>query len=107
MWGFSECQRVSDLLWNYAAHSLSATDAERVERHLSSCDSCREEVEQHRHAVDGLASIRRLPIPDSRRGWHELQSRLSEPAALPAPASFRWRTPPLALGSAVAAAAVF
>jgi anti-sigma factor RsiW len=79
MWGFTECRSVSDQLWNYTAHRLSEDEVERVERHLNACGACRTEAEAYRQTVDALTAIRRQPIPESQRGWHELQARLTAP----------------------------
>src|SRR5689334_9147889 len=105
MWGFTECRSVSDQLWNYTAHRLSEDEVERVERHLSSCGACRAEAEAYRQTVDALAAVRRHPIPESRRGWHELQARLSTPDRRSvASRTFGW--PSLAWATTAVAAAV-
>jgi hypothetical protein len=102
MWGFTECRTVSHLLWNYSANRLPADERELVERHLTTCDACRAEADAYRQAVDGLASMRRESIPQSRRGWRELQTRLSEPQVRAAASRAWWSMPPLAWGSFVA-----
>ena len=105
MWRNTDCRIVSDQLWNYVAHRLSEQEVERVERHLSLCDACRAEADAYRLTVDGLASARMRPIPQSRRGWHELQARLSEvPASQRAVNRLRWNIPQLAWGAAASAA---
>src|SRR5689334_21633197 len=104
MWGFSECRAVSQLLWNYTANRLNAEETELVERHLAKCGACRAEADAYRQTVNALATMRGDGIPQSRRGWHELQARLSEPEARPAPSRVRWGLPPLAWGSFAALA---
>jgi hypothetical protein len=103
MWGFSECRAVSHLLWNYSADRLSADERALVERHVSICDACRAEADAYRQTVDALASMRRDGIPQSRRGWRELQTRLSEPQVRAATSRSRWGLP-LAWSSFIAVA---
>jgi hypothetical protein len=105
MWRNTDCRIVSELLWNYTAHRLSEPEIERVERHLGLCGSCRAEAAAYRQTVDALASAQRSPIPESRRGWRELQMRLSEsPAAQQSANRWRWGIPPLVWGATAAAA---
>lgn len=104
MWGTTECGAVSSLLWNYTAHRLSEGEIERVERHLAHCGACRAEADSYRATVDALASIRRTPVPESRRGWHELYARLSAPEQPRAASRNRPIFPVFAWGSAVCAA---
>jgi hypothetical protein len=105
MWRNTDCRTVSELLWNYMAHRLSEQEIERVERHLALCGSCRAEAAAYRQTVDVLSSARRSPLPESRRGWRELQTRLSEyPGGQPSATRSRWRIPPLVWGTAAAAA---
>src|SRR5436305_737628 len=106
MWGYTDCRAVSEMLWNYTAHRLSEEDIERVERHLINCGPCRAEAEAYRQTVDALASMRRHPIPDSQRGWHELRARLSSPERSSTPPFQFWSFPSLAWGGAIAAAAL-
>src|SRR4051794_5507141 len=106
MWGFSDCRAVSDLLWNYTAHRLGEDDVERVERHLAACDLCRAEVQSYRQTVEALTAMRSGPVLESRRGWHELQTRLSAPSRRPLLALPRWGLPVATWGSALAAAAL-
>ncbi len=106
MWGYTDCRAVSEMLWNYTAHRLSEQDVERVEKHIADCGACRAEAEAYRQTVDALASMRRTPIPDSRRGWHELRARLSTPERRPI-APPLWRTPMFAWGATALAAALF
>ena len=107
MWRNTDCRTVSELLWNYTTHRLSEQEIERVERHLDLCGPCRAEAEAYTHTTSALRAIQREPIPDSRRGWHELQARLSAPperqSILPA---VRWMRPQLAFGSLALAAAL-
>ena len=82
------------MLWNYTAHKLSEANIERVERHLTSCGACRAEADAYRQTVDALAVMRQNPVPDSRRGWHELRATLSAPDRRPASPRF-WSLPTL------------
>ena len=107
MWGFSDCRTVTELLWNYTTDKLSEHEIALVERHLSNCGPCRAQADAFRQTVDALASMRRDGIPQSLRGWHEVQARLSAPVHSPILSRERWRLPPLAWGSvAIAAAAL-
>lgn len=105
MWGYTECKAVSHLLWNYSANRLSADEQALVERHLTTCDTCRAEADAYRQTVDALASMRRDGIPQSRRGWRELQTRLTEPQPRAASGG-RWNLPTLGWGVLTAAAGV-
>lgn len=105
MWGFTDCRHVSEMLWNYTAHRLSEQEVERVERHLTGCGACRAEAEAYRRTVDALSDLRKGPVPDSRRGWRELEARLVSSENSRMSSRSPW-TPALTWGAVAAAALV-
>lgn len=100
MLGYSECDAVSELLWNYAANRLSEAQTLHVESHILTCSSCRKEMEGYRAAVSALTGLKQSPVPESRANWRDLQARLTaQPTRRPLFSFNSWRVPSLAWGS--------
>ena len=108
MWRNTDCRTVSELLWNYAAARLPEQEVELVEQHLVGCGPCRAEADAYRLTVDAVEGMRRDPIPQSRRGWRELEARLlAPPVRRPFFGKIQWGFPQLAWGGAAAAVLLF
>ncbi len=83
----------------YVTGTLEDDEAAQVEKHLSECAECREEVEKEKALA---RQIRALP-GDADRGWAALKARIDGTEAAPREAAlFRRRVP---IGWAVAAQA--
>lgn len=83
MWFKSECNQISERLWEYASQHLSASETAQIEGHLQQCARCQAEADACRQTVALLGAARRLPVPASRTTWQDLSPRLA-PARRPA-----------------------
>jgi len=82
MWFKSECNKISDRLWDYSAQRLSASETAQVESHLQHCSQCQAEAEAYRQTVGLLGSARSMPVPASQKTWQDLRPSLA-PARRP------------------------
>jgi anti-sigma factor RsiW len=75
-----------ELLPWYATGQLDADDRARVERHLYSCASCREQLAVERRLADEFQAM----SPEAESGWARLKARIdpSPPVAPPRPGFF-------------------
>lgn len=69
-----------ELLPWYATGRLEASERARVEAHLSSCVSCRQQLALERQLIDEFQSM----TPEIDSGWARLRSRIQAPTAIPA-----------------------
>jgi hypothetical protein len=98
-----ECRHIAPLLWDYSARGLPEIEIERIETHLQSCLTCREQVEQYRQTVGVIAAYRNHSVPPSQATWQGLRHRL-EAESRPAGSAPLWgRFPSLTLGSVAVA----
>lgn len=94
---FDRHRRLRDQLSVYIDGELDARAGERLERHLTRCQSCRLELEQLRATVSAL---REMPAVEPSRSFRLSPEQVAVPRPpLPAPS-------PLALGMRIAAAGV-
>jgi anti-sigma factor RsiW len=93
-------RHVSRLLSAYCHGELSPVDAERVRRHLTACERCRQELEQVRL---GVLLARQLPSATAPADlWERVERRLDVPVSTSrVPRPFRFRPFPLAATAAV------
>ena len=82
MWFKSECNRISERLWDYSAQKLTAAETAQIEVHLRQCAHCQAEAEAYRTTFGMLAATQRLPVPASQTSWQDLRPRLA-PARRP------------------------
>jgi hypothetical protein len=61
------CAETGRQLWHYVNHTLSPDDQERVKPHLSSCRSCRGELEVAKELWTSPSSDEAQEIPDDVR----------------------------------------
>ena len=73
-------QELEELLPWYANGRLDSDDRVKVERHLESCSSCREELALDRRLIDEFQSL----TPEIDAGWARMRARIA-PARKPAP----------------------
>jgi len=82
---------------------LSATERDEVEAHLESCSDCRDELEELRGLVAGIARSVAVTVPDSV--WPNIERRLHQAeradSTPPPPNRFRLRTAPWAVAAGV------
>jgi hypothetical protein len=107
MWFKSECDKISDRLWDYSAQRLSASETAQIEQHLPHCARCQAEAAAYRQTLGMLGAARSLPVPASQTSWHDLRPALT-PARRAAGRSVDW-LPRLTLagaGTAMAATLV-
>jgi hypothetical protein len=74
------CRRKQQLLVDYVEGILSDRKMRRIERHLSSCENCREHLAQLKHVRQQVRSLE-APEPsaeDWRRFQQELSRKISE-----------------------------
>jgi methylated-DNA-[protein]-cysteine S-methyltransferase len=73
------CVQIEDDLLAAATGEAKPGAAERVERHLATCSSCRQEFQEYR-AVDGaVTTLREEPLPDGHAQARErLETRLAD-----------------------------
>ena len=83
MWFKSECNQISERLWEYSAQRLSTAETAQVESHLQQCVRCQAEAEAYRQTAGMLGAVRRLPVPASQTTWRDLRPSLS-PSRRPA-----------------------
>jgi hypothetical protein len=55
---------IQDLLGTYALHAVDAAEEAAVERHITHCEECREELEQHREVTALLSTTERFAPAD-------------------------------------------
>ena len=82
MWFKSECNKISDRLWDYSTQRLSEAETAQVESHLQHCSQCQAEAEAYRQTVGLLGSARSIPVPASQTTWQDLRPSLA-PARRP------------------------
>jgi len=82
MWFKSECNKISDRLWDYSTRRLSESETAQVESHLQHCANCQAEAEAYRQTVGMLGSARSMPVPASQKTWQDLRPSLA-PARRP------------------------
>lgn len=78
------CQELVEVITDYLEGTLPASDRARFDAHLSTCDACREYVEQMRVLIRLSGSLTVETIkPESResllrafRRWRDAQTRL-------------------------------
>lgn len=73
-----ECAEVEERLWAYVAHGLGPLETQRVERHLDTCEACRQALDASRLVSDGLKAAREQAVPSSRTDWRMLQTQLQQ-----------------------------
>ena len=73
-------QELEELLPWYANGRLDSDDRVKVERHLESCSSCREELALDRRLIDEFQSL----TPEIDAGWARMRARIA-PTRKPAP----------------------
>jgi len=66
-----------ELLPWYATGQLDEVDRARVDAHLSTCASCRQQLSLERQLIDEFQAM----SPEVESGWARLQSRLNAPVA--------------------------
>ncbi len=71
----SGCRAVAHDLWDYVGERLPENALERVEKHLTGCAACKNEIEGMRRAQNLLTDCRRH-VPAPRSDWHDLQNRM-------------------------------
>jgi len=83
----------------YALGALDAVDISALEKHLQTCESCRDELAAYRELGDGLLAAipPRLPSADLRRRLKESVSTRQESS----PAKRKWPLGQIALGAAL------
>lgn len=89
MWFKSECNKISDRLWDYTAQRLSASETTQVETHLQQCAKCQAEAEAYRQTLGLLGAARSMPVPASQTTWRDLRPQLT-PAPKPITRSADW-----------------
>lgn len=67
-----------ELLPWYATDQLGLSDRARVEAHLSSCASCRQQLALERQLIDEFQAM----TPEIDSGWARLRSRIQAPVAV-------------------------
>ncbi|MCW3051989.1 MAG: hypothetical protein JWN14_1159, partial [Chthonomonadales bacterium] len=77
MWFKSECNKISDRLWDYSTQRLSASETAQVESHLQHCSQCQAEAGAYRQTVGLLGSARSMPVPASQKTWQDLRPSLA------------------------------
>jgi len=77
MWFKSECNKISDRLWDYSTQRLSESETAQVESHLQHCAKCQAEAEAYRQTVGLLGSARSMPVPASQKTWQDLRPDLA------------------------------
>jgi len=81
-----ECNKLRALLPEYAEGKLSPEDKGRVERHLSSCDRCAQEVEDLRAVLQSLRSVGSEEAPENLVPRVQRSVRQSATEGKPTPA---------------------
>jgi anti-sigma factor RsiW len=64
-----------ELLPWYANGQLDQADRKRVDAHLSSCATCRRQLELERRLIDEFQAM----VPEVEAGWARLRKRIEEP----------------------------
>jgi hypothetical protein len=77
MWFKSECNRISDQLWEYTSQRLSASETTRIESHLQQCARCQAEADAYRQTIGMLGAARQMPVPASQTTWRDLRPSLA------------------------------
>jgi anti-sigma factor RsiW len=74
------CQEVVELVTDYLEDALDADDRDELERHLATCDGCREFLEQLRKtiALAGAPRPRNLPPETEEALFRAFRSRKSD-----------------------------
>ncbi len=74
------CVRIADDLLATAIGEASPGAAERVERHVATCGSCRRELEGYRALDDAVAAMRAVPPPDEQaaQARQRLETKLAD-----------------------------
>jgi anti-sigma factor RsiW len=70
-----------ELLPWYVTGQLDAADRARVEKHLYSCASCRQQLGVERRLIDEFQSM----TPEVDSGWARLKARIEPPRPVPTP----------------------
>jgi len=75
-----QCRAIEPDLLSVAAGEAEAAAVGRVEAHVASCGSCREELGQYRPLEGMMATVRRTPLPDddATLARAQLASRLAD-----------------------------
>lgn len=76
MWFKSECDKISDRLWDYTAQRLSVAETAQIENHLQQCAKCQAEAEGYRQTLGLLSAARSMPVPASQTTWRDLRPSL-------------------------------
>jgi len=95
-------RHVNTQLASYLDGELPAPERQRIERHLSSCETCRIECDQVR---TGLSMVHALPLASAPAAiWNAIEAATHQTHSQPA--WFRYRIPALAAVLTVAIAAI-
>src|SRR4029078_7862244 len=94
-----------DLVAAYAMDALDADEEREFERHLASCERCREELARVGEAAAGLAAGAVGPAPPPELKQRILaEAKAERPNVIPFPQRRRWTAPSGAAARASAAA---
>lgn len=74
-----KCEQCRELLWDYAAHTLSESQMEEVAAHLECCRACALEEQEIRKLENALHALPEVELPE---GYHqELMARIAKETA--------------------------
>jgi anti-sigma factor RsiW len=102
-----KCRQLAPLMERHANGQTASDDAHILVSHLSECDACRREWAQWQITQDLTTTLRTSEVPESQRGWNDLQTRLTpvpKSPSLPFPTWAKWSG---AVGTVAAAAICF
>lgn len=57
-----ECIKIKDLMSDYIDNELNAEELAYLERHIHSCDDCKEEINQLKSVIDSIHSLEQVEI---------------------------------------------
>lgn len=60
----NDCEKYSDMIYEYTADMLGAEDERDLMRHIESCSACRNELERIRAVMGAASEIEDVPVPD-------------------------------------------
>ena len=63
-----KCEQCRELLWDYAAHTLSESQMEEVAAHLECCRACALEEQEIRKIENALHALPEVELPE---GYHQ------------------------------------
>lgn len=97
------CEQIERQLGRYVDKELSAVERNEVEVHLEFCSSCRDDLEELRELVGGIARPAVVSVPDSL--WESIERRLGQTDLAASPARparrLRLRSAPWAIAAGV------